>query len=158
MNDNWSMETRFQVVRNQLELLFLLLRNLRRGSVFRVSALLSGKLSLFSQVFLFALQERHRLVFRVVVRSNLLLNFGAALLASVLEVEADRELEVKLDRSALVRSVESVVQLDIDFRAVESAIALLDRPLLAEFIESLCERLLCLVPNLDFSQEFFRSR
>ena len=55
--------------------------------------------------------------------------------SAVLEVEANRQLEVDLHSSALVLSFESIDELDVDLRAVEGAIAFVNLPFLPEGIE-----------------------
>ena len=57
--------------------------------------------------------------------SSLLLCRGLAL---ILQVEANRLLEVDLDRSALVLPLQGIVDLAIDFGSVEGAITMVERP------------------------------
>lgn len=61
------------------------------------------------------------------VLSSLLL-FFSSLLALVLEVEADRQLEVTLDSSTLVRAVHCIEHLDVDLGTVEGTITSVGLP------------------------------
>lgn len=79
--------------------------------------------------------------------------FGMKLLLStafslVLQIEADRKLEVTLDRTALVLALEAVVDLNVDLGTVESAVTRIDRPGMAKLVESSFESTLCLVPKI----------
>lgn len=67
-------------------------------------------------------------------------------LCLVLQVKPNWQLEVALHCAALVLSAQSVVYLDVDLRAVESAVACVDRPGSAELVQCVCECGLGLVP------------
>ena len=53
---------------------------------------------------------------------------GSVLGGAILELKAFRELEVELDRRALERAAQGVTDLDVDFGAVERAIAGVELP------------------------------
>ena len=93
------------------------------------------------------LAVKGHLLLLTLVSRNLRLLFGGVL-ALVLEVEADGLLEVNLDGSALVLAVESIVDLHIDLGAVESTVAVVESPGLAEGVEGVLESILRDVPLL----------
>jgi len=66
-------------------------------------------------------------------------------------------LEIHLDGSALVLSVESVENLDVNLRAVEGTIADIVGPGPAKVVESLCQGSLSLVPLLFGTKSVFRT-
>ena len=68
------------------------------------------------------------------------------ILRLVLQVEADRLLEVELDGSALVRPVQRVVDLDVDLGPVKGSVAVVEGPLEAAIVQGDLKCTLCLVP------------
>ncbi len=66
----------------------------------------------------------------------------------VLEVEALRELEVGLDRRQLPRPSDRVMDVDVDLRAVERGVAVLDGVVETVGVERLAQRLGRLLPDL----------
>ena len=82
--------------------------------------------------------------------------FGAAEL--VPKVEPDGQLEVELDRAALNRPAECILDLNVDLRAVECTIALLETPGLARLFESLDQLSLRLLPQLISADRLFGPR
>ncbi len=54
----------------------------------------------------------------------------------VLQVKVERHLEVELDGAALPCTTERVLQMEVDLRAVERAVALVDLVVLAQLLES----------------------
>ena len=60
--------------------------------------------------------------------------FFCRILALVLQVETNWELEVALDSTALVRSLKCVKHLDVNFWPVEGSIAGVDSPGLSELV------------------------
>lgn len=83
---------------------------------------------------------------------RLLLRRGLTL---VLQVEAYRQLEVDLQGAALVLPFERVVNLDIDFGPIESAVTVVERPRLAEPIQRVFKRRLRFVPLAFRTQSIF---
>ena len=69
------------------------------------------------------------------------------ILGLVLQVEADRLLEVELDGSALVRPVQRVVDLDVDLGPVKGSVAVVEGPLEAAIVQGDLKCTLCLVPQ-----------
>ena len=76
----------------------------------------------------------------------------------VLQIEADWQLEVTLDRAALVLALEAVVYLDVDLGTVEGAVSLIDRPGVAKLVESRFESTLCLVPKIVATEALLWTR
>lgn len=74
-----------------------------------------------------------------------------------LEVETNRQLEIQLDGSALVGSLQRVVDFNIDFRTVESTITWVKFPGLSILIECLFECSFSLIPQFFISQSISRS-
>src|SRR6185295_11684096 len=77
-------------------------------------------------------------------------------LADVFEVESFRRLVVELNRRELPGPTESVVDVDVDLRSVEGAIALLDLERQANRLERPGQRALSLVPELLRTERLFR--
>jgi len=75
----------------------------------------------------------------------------------VLEIETDRQLEVELDSTALMWSLESIEDFDINLGAVECTIGWVNFPWLAELIECIGQSFLCFVPKLLTSKTFLWS-
>ncbi len=59
----------------------------------------------------------------------------------VAEIESNRQLEVQLDGSALVAASQSVEEDDIDFRAIEGTVTLVEGPLEATLVQTVFELL-----------------
>ncbi len=59
----------------------------------------------------------------------------------VTEIESNRQLEVQLDGSALVAASQSVKEDDIDFRAIEGTVTLVEGPLQATLVQTVFELL-----------------
>lgn len=75
-----------------------------------------------------------------------------------MQVEANRLLEVDLDRSALVLPSQGIVDLAIDFGSVEGAIAMVERPGQSRVIQSQFKCRFSLIPKLVTSQSVLWSR
>ena len=58
-----------------------------------------------------------------------------AVSVGVFEVEVQRHLEVELNRAALPRTAQGVVQMEVDLGAVEGAVAFVDHVIHAELVE-----------------------
>lgn len=88
------------------------------------------------------------------------LNFDVVLVlrCSVLEVESDRQIKIELNSSALVTSIEGIVQLDINLWSIEGTILGLDCPWLSESLQSTLESVLSLIPHLLLTNIVLRSR
>jgi hypothetical protein len=71
----------------------------------------------------------------------------------VLQVEALGHLVVELDRGALPLAAERVGDVEVDLRAVEGAVAFVDRVRLAGAVERLAQRGLGVVPRGHLAQE-----
>ena len=69
------------------------------------------------------------------------------MISLILEVKTDGKLEIELDSAALMRSLKSIENLDVDLRSVESAITWVLLPGLSEFVEGLSKGGLGLVPH-----------
>jgi hypothetical protein len=83
---------------------------------------------------------------------------GALVMISfVLEVKTDGKLEIKLDSTALMRSLKSIENLDVNLRAVESAITWVLLPGLSEFVEGLSKGSLGLIPHSIITKLVSRS-
>ena len=117
VNDNWAFEPRLQRLLPPDELI-VSLKNL------------------FVQFFF-------RLLFFKLGSVSLLISSTFSL---VLQVETNRELEVTLDGTALVGTLHSIVNFDVDLWTVESAISSVDLPWSSEFIKSIFESFLSIVP------------
>mmetsp|Transcript_31552 Transcript_31552/g.71364 ORF Transcript_31552/g.71364 Transcript_31552/m.71364 type:complete len:293 (+) Transcript_31552:343-1221(+) len=72
----------------------------------------------------------------------------------VLEIESDGKLKVELDRRALVDSIHSVHDLNVDLRPVERSVLWINLPitLSGEIVQCPLERGLGPVPHLEFSE------
>ena len=79
------------------------------------------------------------------------LHFGGTF-RLVLKVEADRQLEVALNGSALVRPLQRVKDLDVDLGAVEGAISVVEFPGLAELVQCFFKGRLGCVPQFVGTQ------
>lgn len=88
------------------------------------------------------------------MRFNYFVNLFVSLLSSILKVKSDGKLEVELDSSALVGSLEGIVKLDVDLRTVECTVSVFGGPFFSELIQGFGQSLLRLVPDLDLSQVF----
>jgi len=90
------------------------------------------------------------------VLCSIFLFFGG-LLTLVLEVEADGQLEVTLDSSALVGAVHRIEHLDVDLGAVEGTVTSVDRPLMSRPVQGLFQGGLRLVPKGIVTEASLRS-
>lgn len=79
------------------------------------------------------------------------------LLGSVLKVESNRKLEVKLDCPALVFSSKHIEQLYVDLGAVEGSVPLIKLVLFAKFMQGLFQLVLSNIPILQLPKVLFRS-
>ena len=75
-----------------------------------------------------------------------------------MQVEANRLLEVDLDRSALILSLQCIVDLAVDFGSVEGAIAMVESPGQSRVIQSQFKCRFSLIPKLVTSQSVLWSR
>lgn len=75
----------------------------------------------------------------------------------VLELEVDRQLEVQLNRSALVLALQSIRHHDVDFGAVECTVACVDSPGLTEIFQGEAKLVLSVIPKLEVSHVLLRS-
>mmetsp|Transcript_36658 Transcript_36658/g.109471 ORF Transcript_36658/g.109471 Transcript_36658/m.109471 type:complete len:391 (-) Transcript_36658:844-2016(-) len=83
---------------------------------------------------------------------------GLRALSLVAEVEAQGQLEVELNGPALVPTAQGVLQLDVDLRAVERPVPLIDAPGLASLVQRLLQLRLSLCPELLASQRLLGAR
>mmetsp|Transcript_63967 Transcript_63967/g.164651 ORF Transcript_63967/g.164651 Transcript_63967/m.164651 type:complete len:517 (-) Transcript_63967:590-2140(-) len=81
-----------------------------------------------------------------------LLDGRSARLGLVAQVEAQRQLEVQLDCPTLMVASKCILQGDVDLRAVERSIALVESPLFPGRVQSLSQLLLGAVPELDAAE------
>jgi len=79
------------------------------------------------------------------------------LFSSVLKVESNWKLEVKLTGSTLMLSSESIKKFKIDFWAIESSISLVDFVFFSELVESVFKLRFGNFPIFKFTQIFLRS-
>ena len=75
----------------------------------------------------------------------------------VFQFESLRQLEVKLDGTALPRSSDGVFQMEVDLRAIECAVAFVDYIVKAKIIECAAETFGCYLPVLIASHAVFRT-
>ena len=132
MDDDGAAEARFEAVFNPSELLFV--------PLVRLVDLFSG----------------HLLLLLFVVLSRVLLLFGCAL-GLVLHVEADGQVEIALNGTALVLALECVEDLDVDFGAVESTITCVDSPGTTETVQRSFKSSFCFVPKVFTSESILRT-
>ena len=78
----------------------------------------------------------------------------------IAEAEVMRKLEVQLNRSALPLSAERILNLQVDLRSVESAVALVDFKAAFTVLvgENLLESCLRAIPDFDVTHEVIRAR
>jgi len=76
----------------------------------------------------------------------------------VLEIKSDWQLEIQLNRAALVSTTERIFNLHINFRAIKGTITFFDTPRLPRFIECVPELCLSLFPKLVTANTGLRSR
>jgi hypothetical protein len=88
------------------------------------------------------------------VASNSCLLLGS-ILSLVLQVEANGQLEIHLNGSALVLSVQSIENLYVNLRAVEGTVADIVGPGPTKVVQSLCQGSLSLVPLLFGAKSIF---
>jgi len=74
--------------------------------------------------------------------------FLSSSLTLILKVETNRLLEIDLNSTALVLSLKSIVDLNIDLGSVESTITMVESPGDAGFVKSILEGLLSDIPSL----------
>jgi hypothetical protein len=70
----------------------------------------------------------------------------------VLEIKSNRQLEVKLHGTTLMRPLQGIKDLDIDLGPIEGTISWVLFPGLSKFIEGFSERTFCLVPKSVVSE------
>ena len=75
----------------------------------------------------------------------------------VFQFESLRQLEVKLDGTALPRSSDGVFQMEVDLRAIKCAVAFVDYIVKAKVIECAAETFGCYLPVLIASHAVFRT-
>lgn len=75
----------------------------------------------------------------------------------VLEIESDGKLEIKLNGTALMRSLEGIEHLDVDLGSVEGSITWVFLPGFAKLVESLSKSALSLIPESIISKLVLRS-
>jgi len=121
VNDNWAFEPRLQRLLPPDELIVIHIVSLK---------------NLFVQFFF-------RLLFFKLGSVSLLISSTFSL---VLQVETNRELEVTLYGTTLVGTLNSIVNFDVDLWTVESAISSVDLPWSSEFVKSVFESFLSIVP------------
>jgi len=89
---------------------------------------------------------------------TLILDFSSTLSRShVLKIETDRKLEIKLDGGALVITLESITDVDIDLRTVESTISRIDLPRETSAIEHRLQAGLSAIPKGRITHEMLRT-
>ena len=76
----------------------------------------------------------------------------------ILQVKSNWKLEVKLNCSTLMSTSKCIIDLDINFWSIESPLSLISFPRFAAFIESICERLFCDIPQCIITKTFIWSR
>ena len=74
------------------------------------------------------------------------------------QIKPNGKLEIQLDGGALMSSLESVHNGDVDLGSVERTVAGVQRPGFAEGVKTLGQRLLRGVPHSNLAHEFLRSR
>lgn len=75
----------------------------------------------------------------------------------VLEIESDGKLEIKLNGTALMRSLEGIEHLNVDLGSVEGSITWVFLPGFAKLVESLSKSALSLIPESIISKLVLRS-
>ena len=83
-----------------------------------------------------------------------------AIRCNVLEVKVQRQLEVQLNGAHLPFASQAVPHLEVDLRAIEGTVALIDLiiPLAILLVEDALERSLRLIPDLNVAHEVIRTR
>jgi hypothetical protein len=76
---------------------------------------------------------------------------------AVLQVEALRELKIKLHSAALVLTFKGIKKLHVNLRSIESAVLRLYLPGLAKANKSLSKLLFCIIPDILFTKKIFRT-
>ena len=74
-----------------------------------------------------------------------------------LQVKSNRQLEVQLDSSTLVSSLQSIIHLYVNLRSIKCSISCIEFPRLSILVQSLFKSCLSLIPELFVSQLIFRS-
>lgn len=85
----------------------------------------------------------------------LLLHFSIIFTCSILQIESLREVEIKLYGTALVLSFVGIIKFDIDFWAIECAIARVNFKGFAELFQAFLKLLLSIVPHVKRTKIFF---
>jgi len=133
VNDNWAFEARFEGLLLPDELFIVHIVGFKN---------LAAKLVIMSLLFF---EFRSMSLF---ISSSLCL---------VLQVEANWELEIALDSTALVGSLHSIENFDVDLWTIESAISSVDLPWFSAFVKSIFKCFLGLVPLCIRAKTDFRS-
>jgi len=93
------------------------------------------------------------------LRAKLLVWINFSLVAGgiclVLQIESNGELEIQLDSSTLMSTLQGIIHLDVNLGAIKSAISRVKLPWLSKFVQSIFESFLCSVPKLFTSKAFF---
>jgi hypothetical protein len=76
----------------------------------------------------------------------------------VLQVEALRHHVIELNRPALPYAAERVRDVEVDLRAIERAVACVNRVRLPGAVEGLLEAGFCVIPGGDLAEELLRTR
>lgn len=86
----------------------------------------------------------------------LLFHFVLNDVGPILKVESCGELEVELNCSTLVLSLENVEKLDINFRAIKSTVSFINFVWLSKLLKSFFKCRFCDIPVLNVTQVFLR--
>lgn len=78
------------------------------------------------------------------------------LISLVLKVEPDWKLEIELNGTALMWSLQGIKYFDVDLRTVEGTVSWVKLPRLAKLIKCSLKSSLCLVPNLISTETCLR--
>ena len=111
--------------------------------------------------FLYTLLFRFIFFFEFVFLSLLLFSLWFThghLFSSILQIESYGQLEIQLDCTALMFTLENVSQLNIYFGTIESSISFVYFVIYLKYIQSLSQLTLSLIPFLQPTQIFSRSR
>ena len=75
----------------------------------------------------------------------------------ILQVESNRLLEIDLDSSALVLSLQSIIDLNVDLWPIECTITVIIGPGSAKFVQGFLKSRLCDIPLLLSAKTVLRS-
>ncbi len=78
--------------------------------------------------------------------------FQVFMICSVNKVKSNGSLEIKLNCSTLMRSLQSVEQFNVNFRSIKSTIFRVFFPRFTKSIQSLFQLVFCLLPNVIISK------